>query len=122
MSKIKAEGCLRHGFFGDYVAVIALMFQDERAAKDALNVLAGNWKVSNKNTKGLIWSGSSEELKEVKSQLDKFKRTNRPCGYHHCDDKCKSAEIDSINHSIDFGPRFDIEIECEPEEQTSMFG
>jgi len=72
MNLVKAEGRLRHCFFGTYSAIVALVFADENSARDAKN-------------------------------------------------GCRNAEIDNVNHSIDYGPTFDVEIRTTPAEQEALF-
>lgn len=120
MGKVKAQGVLRHGFFGTYVATIALVFDSADAARDALSVLAADGWKTGKKAECLIWSGSDDAFERVKERLDTFGRTNRPCGYSHCTHQCKDATIDSVNHSIDIGPWFEVEIPCEPTEQLAL--
>lgn len=123
MGKVKAEGCLFHHFHGEYSSTVALAFANESEARSALSTLGSGWKVGQKNANILVWSGTSEELEILKKDLDeKFLRKNFPCGWKHCKGQCKKAPIDNINHSVDRGASFEVEIECPPEEQLTLRG
>jgi hypothetical protein len=105
--KAKADGRLRHCFFGTYSAVIALGFADEYQAAQALPKLGKGWKLGEKSKKALIWQGSSEELDECTKVLVSF--------------GAEEKAIASIAHSIDYGDPFSIEVEITPQEQASLF-
>ena len=66
---VKAEGILAHKFHGTYHSVIALSFQDEQSARDALSTLGSDWKVGQKNANVLVWSGDRDSLESVKAKL-----------------------------------------------------
>lgn len=119
---VKAEGILAHKFHGTYFSVIALSFQDEQCARDALSILGDSWKVGQKNATVLVWSGDRDSLESVKSKLKGYGLQIKPCTWRHCKDHCKSAEIDGLPHSIDYGPAFTVEIPTTAKEQTSLFG
>jgi hypothetical protein len=102
MNTVHAEGQLRHRFWGEYSAVIAL-----RAANDALVTLKEPWHIGEKNKNVLVWTGNSDELSALK---DRF--TN------YCDDVKK---IDSCKYSVDYGEPFEVDIPTVPHEQMSLF-
>ena len=87
----RADGRLRHCFFGTYGAVIVLAFRTAKDAAAALPVLGGTW-CPGKNANALIWSGSAEELRALKLVLAGF--------------GADAHAIDSVDHSIDYGDSF----------------
>jgi hypothetical protein len=109
--KAHARGMLRHGFFGEYVGTIGLVFDSADEATAALPKLGAGW-TQGKSGKGLVWSGSSTELAAVKAKLasDGFVLTVN-CGLDFCKGKCHDAGIDSLAHSVDYGPPFELEID-----------
>jgi len=106
MNKVKAKGQLQHHFWGDYHASIVLVFDDAKAAQDALNVLDG-WKAHKKEPRALEWFGKEEAFKLVKAKLVEL----------GADEK----KIDSIAKSIDYGEPFTVTISIVPKEQASLF-
>lgn len=104
--KAKANGLLRHCFFGTYIAIIALGFETEHEAKSALPKLGAGWKIGEANAKALRWEGGTDALEEVKEVLGKFGADKR--------------KIDSCAKSIDYGEAFSVEIEVVPESQLSL--
>jgi hypothetical protein len=124
--KITAKGALRHRFHGDYSAVVALSFESATDADAAHRVLGAPWKRSERSPLpliyGLVWVGDSAALAVLKVALTVagIELTIDPCGYGHCKDKCKGAEIDGLAHSIDYGPRFTLTIECSDPNQVSL--
>ena len=118
--KAHARGMLRHGFFGEYVGTVALVFDSGDEATAALPKLGPGWELG-KSAKGLVWCGSSAELTVVKTKLksEGFKLTV-DCGLDFCKDKCKNEEIDSVSHSVDYGPTFELEIDglVDPKQTT----
>lgn len=122
MNTVKADGVLRHGFFGKYVATIVLVFADAESARDGLKTLGEGWEPGKmKEGKAIVWLGDSAALDAVKATFARF-GLKTACGYEHCKHRCKDAGIDSVNHSVDFGPPFEVEIPVTPGEQTSLFG
>lgn len=103
--KAKADGQLRHQFFGTYSAVIALVFQDAYQANQVLPLLGSGWKVGSK-PQALVWMGNGEELEGCKEVLGSF--------------GADTDKIDSCAKSIDYGEPFTVEIEITPEEQMSL--
>lgn len=125
MNKVKAEGQINHGFFGTYVATLILLFSDKESASDALKTLSKTseqWKVGKTHPECLVWSGGGDEFEALKEELDqKHHRTNFLCGRRDCKHQCKNVDIDGCNHSIDYGPKFTVEIDTVSEEQRSLF-
>ncbi len=124
MGTIKAKGGLRHRFHGEYSAVVGFVFEDWAAATQAQAIfcgVAGKWVPATKPN-ALVWIGDSTELDSLKAELAKHKLVIPPCGSRHCKSQCKDAEIDSVNHSIDYGPAFTLEIEVVASEQLSLLG
>jgi len=104
--KAKANGLLRHCFFGTYSAVIALGFETEYEAKTALPQLGEGWKIGEASPKALRWQGDSDALEAVKKVLGKF--------------GADVSKIDSCAKSIDYGENFTVELEIVPETQLSL--
>lgn len=126
MKLLHAEGQLRHRFWGEYSTLIGLTFDNEQEAAAAHRALGVDWKpVSVQGSlTGLVWQGSSSALDAVKELLrERYNLTIAPCGFRHCTTQCKNASIDSVAHSIDYGPAFTLEIPVEEEvpEQLSLF-
>jgi len=92
--EIKAQGQLRHRFWGEYSAVIALVFESERDANLALPLLP-NWTHGKQSKNVLVWVGDSDELRDMKNLLGKY----------GADEK----KIDSCAKSIDYGEKFNCE-------------
>jgi hypothetical protein len=108
MTSVHANGILRHCFFGTYTAVIGLTFESETHKQDAKKVLGNSWSDESAKRKNiLVWSGTSEELDEVKKVLVKY----------GADEK----KIDSIAKSIDYGEPFEVNIPIVPNEQLPLF-
>jgi hypothetical protein len=123
MSTIKATGILRHHFWGDYSAGMALQFSSEQDAADALEVLSSDWKHGQDHRDILVWCGTGRQLEEVKKIFQsRGILTIKPCGWSHCEDQCAGQEIDSIRHSIDAGPGFELELRVSNKNQMSLFG
>lgn len=104
--KAKADGLLRHCFFGTYVAIIALGFETEHEAKSALPKLGAGWKIGDVNPKALRWEGGTDALEDCKKVLGKF--------------GADVSKIDSCVKSIDYGEDFSVEFEIVPEAQLSL--
>jgi hypothetical protein len=121
MNTVKGVGILCHKFYGEYSAVIAMQFADEAMAKDAIKTLGTPWKVGQKSANVLVWSGGRDALEDIKL---KFKESYGlkvvPCGMKHCKHQCKNAEIDNLNHSVDYGATFEIDVPIVPTEQMSL--
>lgn len=115
---VHAQGMLRHCFFGEYSARIVLVFSSEAHAKDAQKTLGDAWRLAEK-TSGVLVAQLSP------AQLDAFKTAYpakiAPCGRKHCKRQCKDAAIDSLAHSVDYGPDFSVEIPTTPAEQSALF-
>lgn len=120
MGIIIAEGQLYHMFHGAYMAAVALGFSDERAALDGLRALGAGWKVGRTTPRGLLWTGNSGELEILKGRFEVYNLTVLPCGRKECRGQCHNAEIDSVAHSVDFGPVFHLSIPCIPAEQMEF--
>ena len=107
MNPIKAEGILRHLFWGEYSAFIALKFSSDEHANDVLSVLGSPWHVGEKNKDVLVWSGNSDELGALKESFKKY---------------CDNVDlIDSCTHPIDYGDPFEVSIPVIAKEQLNLF-
>lgn len=107
MGTCKARGQLRHRFWGEYSAVIALEFESQKHAADCLSVLGEGWGVGEKNKNVLVWVGNSSELEECTKVLVSF--------------GAEEKKIASIAKSIDYGEPFEVNIGVVPNEQGSLF-
>ncbi len=105
---VKARGRLMHQFHGTYTAVVGLVFDTPEDAHAAHTRLGDTWVPSHGNPKALVWQGGDESLEQVKQAL--AHATIDPCGWKHCRGQCKRAPIDSIAHSVDYGPSFTVEL------------
>ena len=103
---IKANGILRHRFWGEYSAVIGLVFDNSVYAQLALEKLGERWKVG-KDPKNLTWMGNSEELDLVTKILVSF--------------GAEEKKIASIAKSIDYGEPFAIVMEVDDPNQQKLF-
>ncbi len=101
-----AQGRLRHRFHGDYSAVVVLAFETKEAAHAAHIFLLGpQWSVAISDPRALVATMTTPELDSFKATWAQH-ITIDPCIWRHCRGKCKAAPIDSIAHSVDFGPAF----------------
>lgn len=105
---VKAQGQLRHRFWGTYSAVIALVFADEHQAKSILSKLGKGWSPDIYYPKVLKWVGNSEELEECKRVLGSL--------------GADVTKIDSLTKSVDYGEPFEIQADIIPPEQMNLFG
>ena len=107
MNKAKADGILAHHFWGDYYATIALEFESNAHAKDALRVLGDAWRFHEKVDNVLIFHGQKDALTEVEKTLVKY--------------GADSEKMTSLAKSVDYGEPFTVEIPIVPEEQCELF-
>jgi hypothetical protein len=114
---VRAKGRLRHHFWGDYHATIVLAFNDAASARDASVTLGDQWKPAKSTDAALVWHGTGEDFERVKEQLQSFAFAPVACGRKGCSSQCSDATIDSVNHSIDLGPEFIVEVPSVPAEQ-----
>ena len=124
MGLVKCTGILRHHFWGHYVAGIALEFENEKAALDALEIFSRDsaWKgIEQGETHKTILVLTTEVIDAVKATLEKYRYKSIPCGRASCRHGCRNAEIDNLNHSIDLGAKFTLEIDTTPMEQEVLF-
>ena len=89
-------GQLRHRFWGDYSAVIAIGFSSEEDALLALPTLKVGWSISESDAKYLVWIGDSESLDLQKKNLASF--------------GADESKIDSLKYSVDYGEKFNVTI------------
>jgi len=106
MNKVKANGLLRHHFWGEYCATIVLEFDNFLHAKDALRVLGGEWSFHDKVDNVLIFHGKKKELTKVEKTLVKY--------------RADPKKMTSLAKSVDFGEPFTVEIPIVPEEQKEL--
>lgn len=118
---VKAEGRLAHKFHGQYYSVIGLAFQDEASASEALVTLGDDWKHGASNRAILVIVADMDKSETIKEKLKGYDLKIQPCTWKHCRDQCAGAEIDSLRHSIDYGPDFTVNIPTTPKEQASLF-
>lgn len=94
------KGLLFHHFHGNYWASIVLDFSNEPNASDALRVLGGPWKQSQKDPRCLGCAVDSAQLDAVKQQLGRFGADVRA--------------IDSLAKSVDCGEPFEVHVPLLP--------
>jgi len=118
--QITANGFLAHHFHGEYWCSVGLEFENEEAASDALMKLGEGWTIGEQHKNVLVWHGNSKALDVLKERFkgDGFKLTIKPCKWSDCRNHCRDAEIDSCNHSIDYGPPFELTITVEVVDQN----
>ena len=107
MFTCKATGQLRHRFWGNYSALIGLGFDSEAHAKAALTSgkLGEGWKPG-KDPRAIVWVGDAKALEGVKDKLEASGADRR--------------KIDSVAKSIDYGERFNVEIEASSPDQLAL--
>ena len=103
----KATGILRHHFHGDYSCTIGLQIPDAESAARSLTTLGESWHVGERSSLVLIATLTSEELDAFKAH---YKPATTPCGRKGCRHKCVGQPIDNVNHSVDVGGQFTVEI------------
>jgi hypothetical protein len=106
---VKAEGILRHHFWGTYYATVGLVFDNEFEANCALDSgkLHKAFKNAEKKKNALACFVDSDVLKEIETNL----------GSLGADVKA----IASLAHSVDFGDPFFIELDVTDPRQTELF-
>lgn len=102
---IKANGRLRHRFWGNYSALIGLWFEDPASAKMAQMKLGSDW-VPGKSPDVLVWTGDSKALEQVKQVLGGF--------------GADTEKIDSLAKSVDYGEPFTVEIPASHPDQLEL--
>jgi len=105
--KLKATGQLRHHFFGDYSAGICLAFEtaDAALALPKVTVKGVEWCQS-ENKRVLVTCVDSQHLEVLKVRLAEM--------------GANPSAIDSMDHSIDFGDPFNIEVDVEDPRQLAL--
>lgn len=91
-----AQGRLRHCWFGEYSARIALKFASPEAALEAQAVELTDWRIAEETPQILVTSAAKGELKAIIAHLVRL--------------GADPKKIDSIAHSIDYGDPFQIEV------------
>ncbi len=107
--RCRAEGQLRHRFWGKYSAAMVLVFDAPEMLDAALAAgkFAG-WRRGEKRPDiCLVWDGDSDALEPAKDEL----------AAHGAD----RSKIDSIAKSIDYGEPFAVEFEVEDPNQMGLF-
>ncbi len=120
--KVTAEGTVLHGFFGEYVGTIGLIFSCAEHAAGALPKLGDAWRVGPKNPAVLVCRAKGAAFQTVVEALEAFELERIPCGLSHCKHQCQKAPIDNVNHSVDRGGRFKVSFEIDPPGQLGLFG
>jgi len=104
--KVKAIGLLRHHFWGQYCATIALEFATQAHASDALRVLGDAWSQHNISDNVLMFHGAKDALSEVEKVLIRYGADSR--------------KLTSLAKSVDYGEIFQVEIPIVPKEQGKL--
>lgn len=107
--QLHGKGQLRHHFWSEYSATIAIDFGNSDNAKDALTVLGDGWTLGEKARHCVVWFGSGKAFDNVKSKLVSFGADDR--------------KIDSVAKSIDYGEEFFVTLETSiiPIKQMKLF-
>lgn len=105
----KCRGLLRHCFFGQYHAAVALAFSSPEEADQARKALASLGAAFDPASPGALrWQGDRIQLESLKGVLEPL-RVDGPCTVKRGCDK-KRHSIDGIQHSLDYGPPFALAI------------
>lgn len=120
--KVKCVGRLRHHFHGDYSATV---FIAPDSADDVPSIAKAFAKVYvsaviSESGKGVIINCASPELDHLKEVLHVWGITMSPCGWKHCGKRCKAKEIDGLEHSVDVGPQFEVDIPIELDTSATL--
>ncbi len=114
---MNAHGQLNHHFWGDYSCGIALSFASPAHAAGALELLPG-FRQPDKAPHALIATLNSAQLEAFKVKLAQWGLHIDPCGRRDCPHQCRDADIDSCNHSIDYGPAFTVQVPADSTDQA----
>lgn len=107
--KATFEGRIAHHFHMPYWCTMALVFNSESDAKQALTILGSNWKIG-KQPKAVVASLKSDELDAMKK-----------CFESHGMDAENIRKIDSIAKSIDYGEPFEGSLNVDNLDQACLF-
>lgn len=116
---VRGRGYLRHRFWGDYSARIGIVFDDNASAQDARQILGERWQLIDLEAgkAGLAITVDSEGLDALKLALAAYIKSI-PCYSYGC--KGALHSIDSLAHSADYSPAFDVIIPITPAEQRQL--
>ena len=115
----QGTGRLRHCFFGEYSAVISVHFGTREGAARALVALGAGWQHGAEIPEVLVWQGGYADLAALKARLQGSVRVE-PCGRRTCRHGCRDADIDSLAHSIDYGPPFTLSVQYPHPDQLTL--
>ena len=123
--EVLCVGQLLHHFHGgEYTGTIYL---SPEAEKDIPLILATFTKLGYQfeRAKGIGASSrfitmnvTSADINRLKGTFAAWSLRMRPCGFRHCGKRCKAKLIDACQHSVDYGPDFEISVPVELD--TSM--
>lgn len=116
---MNAHGQLKHHFWGDYSCGIVLRFASPAHAAGALELLP-SFQQPPQAPHALIATLNSAQLDDLKTKLARWGLQIDPCGHSHCSHQCRNADIDSCNHSIDYGPAFTVQVPADSADQTRL--
>ncbi len=114
---MNAHGQLQHHFWGDYSCGIVLSFASPAHAAGALEALPG-FRQPPQAPHALIATLNGAQLNAFKAKLAHWGLAIDPCGHSHCADQCRDADIDSCDHSIDYGPAFTVQVPADSIDQA----
>lgn len=114
---MKASGMLFHCWFSEYYAVVTLAFCCPESAAAVLPVLGEPWQIAEGNARVLVARLNSPALHSFKSRWSDAIEIH-PCGFPGCQEH--HTEIDHVDHSIDHGASWDMEIPAVPLNQLSL--
>lgn len=107
IGRVKVRGQLRHCFWGDYSAAVALDCGTPEAARDVLATLGAPWKLGKDTPRVLIGVFDRAALELEKARLARYGADAR--------------KIDSCRFSVDYGEMFECVIDVTPAEQASLW-
>lgn len=114
---MNARGLLQHHFHGDYSASIVLRFASADCAQGALEVLREFRQSTAPDA--IIATLNSDALDKFKDRW-RERITITPCGHKHCSHQCRNSEIDNVNHSVDYGADFTVDVPAVPANQMRL--
>ena len=114
---MKASGQLIHHFWGTYSCEIYLDFSCPEHATAVQQQKLTDWMLLGST---LGKSMGNEQLTEFVCVLNTWNLEITPCGRRDCEGQCRKAGIDSLNHSMDYGPKWTCDIPAIPLDQLVL--
>jgi len=119
---MKATGGIKHHFWGEYYCTLALRFETADGVDRCLGKLGPKWTQvpEQPHLAGAFLNSAELEEFEEKARTE-FGLTIAPCGRRDCRHQCRDADLGSVNHSIDYGPTFQVEIPMGEDKSQQTF-